>query len=60
MAGAKKNRRAVYGLIVILLIIIITIFGDKIKADSINDLINQVVSNEVTQNTIAGFEYYRR
>lgn len=52
MAGAKKNRRAVYGLIVILLIIIITIFGDKIKADSINDLINQVASNEVTQNTV--------
>lgn len=52
MTRHRKNKSTIYGLLVILIIIIVTIFGDKIKADSINDLINQVASNEIVQNTI--------
>ena len=51
MARSRKSKSSVYGLIMILVIAVITIFGDKINADNINNLAEKVMENS-TENTI--------
>lgn len=50
MAKKKNNKSKIYGLIAILLIASISIFEEKIKADNINNLVEQVTnSNEIIE-----------
>lgn len=50
MAKKKNNKSKIYGLIAILLIASISIFWEKIKADNINNLVEQVTnSNEIIE-----------
>lgn len=51
MAKKRKNKSKIYGLIAILLIASISIFGEKIKADNINDLVEQVTNSNETVET---------
>ena len=43
----KKNQQALKGLVVVIIIAIITILGDKIKLDNINNLVEEVSTNNV-------------
>ena len=52
MSKNRKKQNKIYGLIVILAIVAITILGDKIKADNINNLVDQVASNYEITNTV--------
>ena len=54
MAKKRKNKSSIYSLIVILAIAVISILGEKIKADDIENLVDQVSTNIETsdiQNT---------
>ena len=46
----KKNQQALKGLVAVIIIAIITILGDKIKLDNINNLAEEVSSNNVATN----------
>lgn len=48
----KKNQQALKGLVVVIIIAIITILGDKIKLDNINNLVEEVSSNNVATNQV--------
>lgn len=52
MSNNRKNKSTLYGLLVILIIAIVTIAGDKIKADNINNLVDQVASNDEIENVV--------
>lgn len=52
MAKSKNNKNIIYGLLAILVIAVITIFGDKIQSDNINNLVEQVASNYEITNTV--------
>ena len=41
MAKSKNNKNIIYGLLAILVIAVITIFGDKIQSDNINNLVEE-------------------
>ena len=48
----KKNQQALKGLVAVIIIAIITILGDKIKLDNINNLAEEVSSNNVATNQV--------
>ena len=48
----KKNQQALIGLVAVIIIAIITILGDKIKLDNINNLVEEVSSNNVATNHV--------
>ena len=48
----KKNQQALKGLVAVIIIAIITILGDKIKLDNINNLVEEVSSNNVATNQV--------
>ena len=50
----KKNQQALKGLVVVIIIAIITILGDKIKLDNINNLVEEVSTNNVVANQVSG------
>ena len=47
---SKKNQQALKGLVAVIIIAIITILGDKIKLDNINNLVEEVSTNNVVAN----------
>ena len=49
----KKNQQALKGLVVVIIIAIITILGDKIKLDNINNLVEEVSTNNVVANQVS-------
>lgn len=48
----KKNQQALKGLVAVIIIAIVTILGDKIKLDNINNLVEEVSSNNVATNQV--------
>lgn len=52
----KSRKNTIYGLLAILAIAVITVFGDNIKSDNLNNLVEQVASNYEVQNTIQNAE----
>ena len=56
----KKNQQALKGLVVVIIIAIITILGDKIKLDNINNLVEEVSTNniEIKEEKNPDIRYY--
>ena len=48
----KKNQQALKGLVAVIIIALITILGDKIKLDNINNLVEEVSTNNVVANQV--------
>ena len=46
----KKNQQALKGLVVVIIIAIITILGDKVRLDNLNNLVDEVSSNNIIMN----------
>ena len=53
----KKNQQALKGLVAVIIIAIVTILGDKIKLDNINNLVEEVSSNNVATNQAVSYTH---